>query len=101
MIYKGDPYDKRTLEQIPALRDAARTVAATAGGTVLIGGPTAMQADTWAISNHDTILVAIIALIVVGVILALLLRALLAPLLRCISWPSTCCHIWWLSGRPS
>jgi RND superfamily putative drug exporter len=47
---------------------------------VLIGGPTATQADTWQISNHDTILVAIIALVVVGAILALLLRALVAPL---------------------
>ena len=80
VIYKGDPYDKGTLQQIPALRDAARAVAATAGGTALIGGPTAMQADTWAISNHDTILVAIIALLVVGVILALLLRSLVAPI---------------------
>lgn len=61
-----------------ALRDVARGVAAAAGGMVLVGGPTAMQADTWAISNHDTILVALIALIVVGVILALL-RALMAP----------------------
>ena len=80
VIYKSDPYDKGTLQQIPALRDAARAVAATAGGTALIGGPTAMQADTWAISNHDTILVAIIALLVVGVILALLLRSLVAPI---------------------
>jgi len=55
-------------------------VAKVGGGTALVGGPTAMQADTWAISNRDTLVVAIAALIVVGVILAVLLRALVAPL---------------------
>ena len=39
-------------------------------GTALVGGPTATQADTWALSNRDTILVAVIALVVVGTILA-------------------------------
>ncbi len=79
MIFKGDPYSSQALEQVRDLRVAAGEVAAGVGGTALVGGPTAMQADTWEMSNHDTILVAIIALVVVGVILALLLRALVAP----------------------
>ena len=78
-IYKGDPYSSTALEQVRRLRVAARQVAAMNRGVALVGGPTATQADTWALSNRDTILVAVIALIVVGVILALLLRAIVAP----------------------
>ncbi len=78
-IYKGDPYSSTALEQVRRLRVAARQVAAINRGVALVGGPTATQADTWALSNRDTILVAVIALIVVGVILALLLRAIVAP----------------------
>ena len=62
------------------LRTTARKAAAAGSGTALVGGPTAIQADTWALTNHDTIVVAVVALVVVGVILALLLRALIAPL---------------------
>ena len=61
------------------IRQVARRTAARLGGTALVGGPTAIQADTWAQSNRDTIVVAIAALIVVGVILMLLLRAVVAP----------------------
>jgi RND superfamily putative drug exporter len=80
VIFKGDPYSSQALEQLRQLRQTARKVAAVGEGTALVGGPTALQADTWALSNHDTILVAVAALIVVGAILALLLRALIAPL---------------------
>lgn len=80
VILEGDPYSKQALEQIRELRTTARKAAAAGNGTALVGGPTALQADTWALSNRDTIVVAVIALVVVGVILALLLRALVAPL---------------------
>jgi RND superfamily putative drug exporter len=80
VILEGDPYSKEALKQVRELRAVAREVAAQGGGTALVGGPTAMQADTWALSNRDTIVVAIAALVVVGVILAVLLRALVAPL---------------------
>lgn len=79
VIFKGDPYSAATLKQVQTLRDNARKLAAASKSTVLVGGPTAMQADTWKISNRDTVLVAAIALVVVAVILALLLRALVAP----------------------
>jgi putative drug exporter of the RND superfamily len=78
VILKGDPYSSAALRQVRELRQTVRGVAASVGGTALVGGPTATQADTWAISNTDTILVAIAALIVVGTILAVLLRAIVA-----------------------
>ena len=80
VILKGDPYSKEALKQIADLRQVARKTAAVGGGVALVGGPTAIQADTWALSNRDTIVVAVAALLVVGVILAVLLRALIAPL---------------------
>jgi RND superfamily putative drug exporter len=80
VILEGDPYSKQALEQVREIRKVARTIAADYGGKALVGGPTAIQADTWALSNRDTILVAVIALVVVGVILMVLLRAVVAPL---------------------
>src|SRR5665647_1917994 len=80
VILKGDPYSKEALQQVRQLRETARKVAAAGKATALVGGPTATQADTWALSNRDTVFVAVVALVVVGVILAVLLRALVAPL---------------------
>ena len=80
VILKGDPYSKEALQQIRELRTTAREAAAAGNATALVGGPTAIQADTWALSNRDTLVVAVVALVVVGVILAVLLRALVAPL---------------------
>ena len=80
VILKGDPYSKEALQQVRDIRQVARAAAGKLAGTALVGGPTAIQADTWALSNRDTIVVAVAALVVVGVILAALLRALVAPL---------------------
>jgi RND superfamily putative drug exporter len=80
VILEGDPYSKEALQQIRELRTTAREAAAAGGGEALVGGPTATQADTWAQSNRDTLVVAIVALVVVGAILMILLRALVAPL---------------------
>jgi RND superfamily putative drug exporter len=80
VILDGDPYSKEALQQVRQLRETARKAAAAGGATAIVGGPTAIQADTWALSNRDTLVVAVIALVVVGVILAILLRALVAPL---------------------
>jgi putative drug exporter of the RND superfamily len=79
VILKGDPYSKEALQQVSQIRQVARKEAARFGGTALVGGPTAIQADTWAQSNRDTIVVAVAALVVVGAILMLLLRAVVAP----------------------
>jgi putative drug exporter of the RND superfamily len=80
VILKGDPYSSEALKQVRGLRTIARKAAAQGGGVALVGGPTATQADTWAQSNRDTVVVAIVALVVVGAILMLLLRAVIAPL---------------------
>lgn len=80
VVLTGDPYSKEALQQVRDLRRTARKVAATGNGTALVGGPSAIQADTWALSNRDTLLVAVAALVVVGAILAVLLRSLVAPL---------------------
>ncbi len=80
VILEGDPYSKEALQQVRELRATAREAAAAGGGEALVGGPTAIQADTWAQSNRDTLVVAVAALVVVGAILMILLRALIAPL---------------------
>jgi len=80
VIFKGDPYSSAVLDQVRQLRVNLRGLAAASDSTVLVGGPTAIQADTWALSNRDTLLVAVIALVVVGLILIVLLRAVVAPL---------------------
>ncbi len=80
VILEGDPYSSEALEQVRELRTIAREAAAQGGGTALVGGPTATQADTWEQSNRDTIVVAVVALVVVGAILMILLRAVVAPL---------------------
>ena len=59
-----------------------RTSGKAAGGQgVLVGGPTAVEADLNAASSRDLRLLVPIVLIVVVVILALLLRAIAAPLI--------------------
>ncbi len=80
VVFEGDPYSSETLDQVRELREVAREAAAQGGGTALVGGPTATQADTWAQSNRDTLVVAVVALVVVGAILMVLLRAVVAPL---------------------
>ncbi|MGZ4544610.1 MAG: MMPL family transporter [Blastococcus sp.] len=56
-------------------------VHAVPGAGALVGGQTAVNADTQAASRHDRNLIIPIVLAVILVVLALLLRALLAPLL--------------------
>jgi uncharacterized membrane protein YdfJ with MMPL/SSD domain len=80
VIFKGDPYSSEALNQVRELRTTARKAAAAGRAVALVGGPTATQADTWAQSNRDTLVVAVVALVVVGAILMLLLRAVVAPL---------------------
>ena len=51
VILEGDPYSKEALQQVRELREVARETAAAGGGTALVGGPTAIQADTWELSQ--------------------------------------------------
>src|SRR5215204_3646944 len=71
-----DPFSTAGFDLIPDIREAAREAA---GGDVLVGGPTAEEADLRASAARDNRLIVPIALIVVFLILAALLRAVTAP----------------------
>ncbi len=72
------PYSGAAYATIDALRASAK---AAGGDGVLVGGPTATEADLDAASQRDLRLLIPIVLIVVVIILALLLRAIAAPLI--------------------
>jgi RND superfamily putative drug exporter len=74
----ADPYSKVGYAAIPALREELRGVA---GDAVLVGGPTAQEADLRAATQRDTKLLVPLVLLVVFAILVLLLRAVAASLL--------------------
>jgi RND superfamily putative drug exporter len=74
----ADPYGRRAYHQVGELRKELRAVA---GSSVMVGGPTAEEADLRAAIGRDTKLLVPLVLTVVLVILVLLLRALAAPLI--------------------
>jgi RND superfamily putative drug exporter len=73
-----DPYTKAAFEQIPALRETAKSAG---GPTTLIGGPTAEQRDYNVAAANDNRLIVPIVLVVIFLILVALLRAVTAPLI--------------------
>jgi RND superfamily putative drug exporter len=73
-----DPYSTAGFDLIPGIRETAREAAA---GEVLVGGPTAEEADLRTSAARDNRLIVPIALVVVFLILVALLRAITAPLL--------------------
>ena len=78
VVLREDPLSTAAQDQIPPLRDVART----AGGSgVLVGGDTAEAYDLRQATGRDTRLVVPIALGLVLLILAGLLRALVLPVL--------------------
>jgi RND superfamily putative drug exporter len=75
---RSEPYSQEGYEIVAELRDVARR---TAGDdAVLVGGPTAEEADVRDAATRDTLLLPPLILLVVVAILALLLRAIAAPL---------------------
>ncbi|MDH4177008.1 MAG: MMPL family transporter, partial [Thermoleophilia bacterium] len=74
----ADPFSKEGFDAIPPLRDSLR---AAAGDTVLVGGPTAEEADVRAANERDTRVLVPLVLLVVLAILVVLLRALVAPVM--------------------
>jgi RND superfamily putative drug exporter len=78
VVLRDDPYSEPAYASIGRLRDELRAVG---GDTVLVGGPTAEEADLRAATARDTRLLVPLVLAVVFVILVLLLRALVAPLM--------------------
>jgi RND superfamily putative drug exporter len=73
-----DPYSPAAYDLIPEIRDAAK---AAGGEEVLVGGPTAEEADLRTAARSDLLLLPPLILLVVFLILAGLLRSLLAPVL--------------------
>lgn len=74
----ADPFSREGFAAIPTLRADLRAVA---GENVLVGGPTAEEADVRTASVRDTRLLVPLVLVVVLAILLVLLRAVVAPLM--------------------
>ena len=77
----SDPYGVPALDTVAPLREAARAATQAAlgdGATVLLGGVTATQADTRAVSDRDTAIVVPTVLALTAIILGLLLRSVVA-----------------------
>ncbi|HLM93481.1 MAG TPA: MMPL family transporter, partial [Gaiellaceae bacterium] len=73
----SDPFGEKAFSLIPGLR---AELGAAAGQSVLVGGPTAEEADLRNAIERDTKLLVPLVLLVVLTILILLLRSLVAPL---------------------
>jgi putative drug exporter of the RND superfamily len=88
VILKDDPYSLAAIDRMPSLRSAlTRALAANELGpdaatsaSFHLAGQTALQADTLAYNQRDTLLIVPTVLVLVLVVLALLLRSLIAPL---------------------
>ena len=74
----ADPFSEEGFAAIAPLRKQLR---AAAGDAVLVGGPTAEEADVRSANERDTRLLVPLVLLVVFGILVLLLRALVAPVM--------------------
>ena len=74
----ADPFGERAFAAIEPLREQLR---AAAGSGVLVGGPTAEEADLRSATSRDTRLLVPLVLAVVLLILVVLLRSLAAPLM--------------------
>ena len=78
VILAGEPFGTSGFASIEPLRHELR---AAAGNAVLVGGPTAEEADLRAAVEHDTKVLIPLVLAVVLVILVLLLRSVAAPVM--------------------
>jgi RND superfamily putative drug exporter len=80
VVLTQDPYTDAAAEGIPALRATAAEAATAAGGTALIGGPTAQDYDTNRTVIRDTFVIVPLVLLLITLILGVLLRAVVAPI---------------------
>src|SRR3954471_356775 len=78
VLLKIDPFSRRALDAIPALRAAGRQ--AGPHGTVLVGGITAEEHDNLTALRRDAKLIVPLVLVLIFLVLVVLLRALVAPL---------------------
>ena len=75
VILEDDPYSEAAVDRVETLRETA----AATGEDVLIGGPTAEEADTRATARSDALLAVPLTLALIFLILVALLRAVVAP----------------------
>ena len=83
VVLKRNPYSSRAMDALPGLINAAEDGARRGDvdqAEVLIGGETAVAADTRAALDRDLVVVGLLMLLAVSVILGLVLHSLLAPL---------------------
>lgn len=80
VVLTNDPYSDAAAETIPDIRATVEQAATAAGGTALVGGPTAQDYDTDRTVERDTFVIVPLVLILITIILGILLRAVTAPL---------------------
>ena len=82
VILNGDPYSTEALVIIEELRSvaASSTLAKTPGIRVMVGGESAVQADTKASIDADISWLAPVSLLAILIVLVMLLRSIVAPL---------------------
>ncbi|HEV2660892.1 MAG TPA: MMPL family transporter, partial [Ktedonobacteraceae bacterium] len=88
VILKDDPYSLAAIDRVPSLRSALMHALVANGlgpdaatsASFHLAGQTALQADTLAYNQRDTLLIVPTVLVLVLLVLALLLRSLIAPL---------------------
>ena len=81
VIMASDPYGKTAITDVGALSGHVGRVAAATGATAQVAGASALSHDLYRLSNRDTVVVGVIALLVTAIVLGLLLRSLVAPAL--------------------
>jgi len=82
VLLDDDPYSEESLSRIEEIREivSESDLAGAAGTTVLVGGESAVQADTKASIDSDISWLAPVSLLAILAILVLLLRSVVAPL---------------------
>ncbi len=81
VILASDPYGKTAITDVAALRGRVAAAAATTGAYAQVAGASALSYDLYHLSNRDSIVVGVTALLVTAIVLGLLLRSLVAPVL--------------------
>jgi uncharacterized membrane protein YdfJ with MMPL/SSD domain len=79
---KSDPYGEAAMDTIQPLRDTVKNSLAQTGlgGSSLVGGVSAQNADTRTVNNADKLLIIPVVVVLTTLILGLLLRSMVAPL---------------------
>lgn len=83
IIFAGNPYDQKTMDQLDNLRDKSDRLLKKTGienAKLYYAGETAKQADTRSVNDRDTIVIVSSITILITVLLAMQTRSLIAPI---------------------